>query len=184
MGERVTIVHPRRVRLLGLVALVLGLAPPLPATAQPARDPFASAATADPLDLARLAHAEGDGAVLERLADDRPFATRLAAIRATPHLSAPEAALPALARIASGRDADLAPAAALAALRIARDLGAFDLERREAPLPPLREARAAFARLAGDEAARADIRRAAAFVADALAAVAGTARGAGRRESP
>ena len=131
-------------------------------------DPLVAVADADPLELGRVAQRLGDGAVLARLADDRPVVVRLAAIRATPWLRAPEAALGPLARIAAGRDSWLAPEAARIVLRIARALTVDDLAARETFPAELADARAALEALAADEHARFDIRRAAELAADAL----------------
>ncbi len=134
-------------------------------------DPLVQVAHADPLELGRVAARLGDGAVLARLSADRPVAVCLAAIRATPLLRAPEAALGALAELAAGRDSYLAPAAALAVLRIARALTPDALAAREVLPSDLAPARAALESLASDERARPDIRRAAGLAAAALAAL-------------
>jgi hypothetical protein len=86
---------------------------------------------ADPLEIDRVVQRFGDGAVLKLLAPATPLVTRLAAVRATPWLRAPERALGALSELAAGRDPELAPAAARAALEIARQLDAAALARRE-----------------------------------------------------
>jgi len=128
-------------------------------------------ADADPLELSRRVMQHGDDAVVARLSEDQPVVVQLAAVRASRFMRAPEAALPRLAQIARGRDPDLAPAAALACHRIARDLDTPALARREARRTALAPARADLEALAGDETARADLRRLAAFAADALAAL-------------
>jgi hypothetical protein len=86
---------------------------------------------ADPLELARVAQRFGDLAIANLLAPATETAVRLAAVRASPWLRAPERALAALAEIASGRDSELAPAAARAAQQIAQRLDAAALARRE-----------------------------------------------------
>lgn len=134
-------------------------------------DPFVGVADADPLDLGRLVARLGDDAVLDRLSEDRPVEVRLAAARAAPMLTAPERALADLATAAAGRDEALAPVAARSALRIARGLRARDLAAREVLAGDLAPAAAALGTLAGDASARADVRRAAALVVDALAAL-------------
>ncbi|MBW2460341.1 MAG: hypothetical protein JRH11_01760 [Deltaproteobacteria bacterium] len=121
------------------------------------------AADADPLELARAVARHGDGAIIEALggaAADRAFL----AIQSTPHLAEPEGALPVLAAIAVGRDPDLAPAAALAALRVAEGLTASSLVIREVSAEDLRGATELFEAAADDETARRDIRQAAHLV--------------------
>jgi hypothetical protein len=86
---------------------------------------------ADPLELARVVQRHGDRALLQLLAPATETLVRLAAVRASPWLRAPERALATLSEIASGRDSELAPAAARAALRIAQQLDAAVLARRE-----------------------------------------------------
>lgn len=134
-------------------------------------NPLGLALDADPLDLARAVARAGDALVLSRLARGS-VAQKLAAVRAAPFLAAPEAALGALAALAAGRDPDLAPEAARAALSIARALTLEDLGRREAELSELAPARDALRRLAADASARPDVRRAASVAAGALAALA------------
>lgn len=121
------------------------------------------------------------GLVVDRIGDDAVLASlggeeialdaRLAAVRAAPRMQAPERALEGLARIASGRDPDLAPAAALSMLEIARALDPRDLDAREVMREELAPARAAAARLAEDESARGDLRRAAGIVVELLGAL-------------
>jgi hypothetical protein len=132
--------------------------------------PLEATLTADPLDVARVVARIGDDAVLEALASDAP-ARRLAGVRAATFLGAPEAALPALVGLAAGRDPDLAPAASIALLDIARALTPEGLARRESDAAALVPARDAARRLAADATARADVRRAAALAAGALAAL-------------
>jgi hypothetical protein len=113
---------------------------PAPTAAPPALpvDPAEQAAKAllaivdaDPLELNRVVQRFGDGAILELLAPPTPILTQLAAVRASPWLRAPERALGALTELAAGRDPELAPAAARAALEIARQLDGASLARRE-----------------------------------------------------
>lgn len=132
-------------------------------------DPLIAARSSDPIELARVVDRIGDEGVIARLTDETSAAVRLAAIRATRAMDAPERALVPLAVIASGRDPDLAPAAALALLAIARELDPQALDGREVMRAELVPARSALAVLAADETARADLRRAAAVVLDALA---------------
>jgi hypothetical protein len=95
---------------------------------------------ADPLELARVVQRFGDAAILRLLAPTTAFVTRLAAVRASPWLLAPERALGALSELAAGRDPDLAPAAARAALEIAQQLDPASLARRECAPIELRDA--------------------------------------------
>lgn len=126
--------------------------------------------TADPLDVARLVARVGDDVVLAALAREAP-ARRLAAVRASVFLAAPEAALPALVALAAGRDPDLAPAAAASLLEVSRALTPDGLARGESDAAALAPARDAARRLAADATARPDVRRAAALAAGALAAL-------------
>ena len=119
----------------------------------------------DPLDYALVVDRVGDQAVLALMSTEEvntvDMAGRLAAVRASAWLHAPEAALPLLAQIAEGTDPDLAPTAMHAALRIGERLTRQDLDMREADETPLREALPHLERLAADETARADLRQAA-----------------------
>ena len=135
-----------------------------------ASGPLEATLTADPLDVARVAARIGDDAVLAALVSDAP-ARRLAAVRASTFLGAPEDALPALVQLAAGRDPDLAPAAAAALLDVAHALTPDGLARRESDAAALAPARDAARRLAADATARPDVRRAAALAAGALAAL-------------
>lgn len=132
-------------------------------------DPLVQVAAGDPLELGRFVQNHGDAYVLARLDATLPTDTRLAAVTATPWLAEPEQALEPLTKMASGSDPHLAPGAAWAAHRIAADLDPFSLARREVLLSslsaPIRRLRA----LAQDDSARRDVRRVAAFAADALA---------------
>ena len=134
------------------------------------RDALAVTLDADPLDVARTAHQVGDARVLAVLASGTAI-QKIAAIRATPFLVAPEAALAPLAAIAAGRDPDTAPEAARAVLTITRALTLEDLARREAELADLVAPRDTLRRLASDPSARGDIRRAAALATSALSAI-------------
>lgn len=154
-----------------LFSLLLGLAV-APALAQEgAADPLLAVEDADPLDLARVVARLGDEAVLTRLGDPQSADVRLAAIRATPSLTAPEHALGPLAEIAAGRDPDLAPAAAMAALEIAERLSADDLVRRETERAIIDAAIEAMRAIGNDESCRRDIRRAGLLVADRLSSL-------------
>jgi hypothetical protein len=152
--------------VVALVSVFFALsASPSGTTAQEApaareQDPLLAVVDADPLELSRVVARLGDDAVLARLAADAPPDVCLAALRATPWLSAPEDALALLADHARGRDPDLAPAAALSALRVTDRLSADALTRREADAAVIRAAIDAFGALGRDESARRDLRRA------------------------
>jgi hypothetical protein len=138
-------------------------------------DALARVQSVDPLELARVVEQLGDDAVLAGLGAIGGGATELpvllATVRAAPWLRAPEAALPRLAELAGGRDPDLAPAAMLAIVRIAERLSREELDRREASDEPVRAALPALAALADDDAARADLRRAAGRARELLRAI-------------
>jgi hypothetical protein len=136
-------------------------------------DPLLETGTSDPLELARAVDRIGDAALLARLGEETPADVRLLAVRGAPQMHAPERALEPLARIAAGRDPDLAPAAALSASRIARALDPQALEARETLPSDLAAARTVLEALAADETARADIRRAAGMAVDAIGAAGG-----------
>lgn len=93
---------------------------------------------------------------------------RLRAIRAVAAIDGAYRALRPLAPVAAGDDPDLAPAAAAAAWRIARDLELDLLLADEVDVEALRAGASAWSAIAADESARADLRQLAAFVADAL----------------
>jgi hypothetical protein len=155
--------------LRGTVVAIVMIA--LGASAQ-APDPLVAAGTSDPLRLASIVDRIGDDAVLERLTGEEIAGdARLAAVRAAPRMQAPERALEPLAALAIGRDPDVAPAAALSMLEIARALDPRDLDAREVMREELAPARAAAARLAEDETARGDLRRAAGIVVELLGAL-------------
>lgn len=128
------------------------------------------AAGVDPLDLTRAAMRVGDRGVLSRLRADAPD-VRLAAVRATAFMHAPEDALAQLAAIVRGRDPDLAPAAAAASLEIARSLTLIDLGHREVMPASLSQAATTYTQVAQDASVRADIRAAARAVAVSLRAL-------------
>jgi hypothetical protein len=134
-------------------------------------DPLSTVPGADPLELARAVARLGDDALLGRLSEESEAAARLSAIRATPWMRAPELALTPLAEIARGRDPDLAPAAAMAALRIAQRLESDDLVAREASSETITEALEALRAIGNDEGCRRDIRRAGLIAADRLSSL-------------
>ena len=113
---------------------------------------------ADPLELARVVQRFGDGAILQLLAPATAFVTRLAAVRASPWLLAPERALGALSELAGGRDPDLAPAAARAALEIAQQLDPASLARRECAPVELRDVLARLQAIGAREAVAPHVR--------------------------
>jgi hypothetical protein len=131
--------------------------------------PLVRASAVGALELGRVVERLGDGHVLERLDEETDTEERWAAVGATPWLRAPEQALDGLALLASGRDPDLAPAAAEAALSIASALDPAELTRREVALAQLASAQKRLAALAADATARSDVRHAAGFASDALA---------------
>lgn len=148
------------------VLFALALLSAAPASAQP--DPFAVITDADPMELARVVDRLGDDAVLARLSDAQPREVRLAALRASPFMRWAELALEPLARIAASRDPLLAPAAASAALTIARSLEPDSLRRREVDPASLSGARGLFTALSAERSARADLRVVASMVASLL----------------
>lgn len=150
--------------------LVIGLCASLVGVAQGDHEP---PLTADVLILARWADAVGDTTVLADLASDKPAATRLAAILAAPELRAPEWALSPLVQLAQGRDPDLAPAAATAAVQIANGLALQDLERRETLVEDLRPALLSYSELSRRADVRADIALKAGQVTSLLEALTG-----------
>lgn len=127
-------------------------------------------ADADPIELARVAGALGDSAVLAAMSEGRPGAERLAAVRAAPWLDAPELALDLLVRLLVGRDSELAPSAARAVARIAAALDADTLARREVLPESLSAVRAKLTEAVERETLRADIRVLAAEAAFQLSA--------------
>lgn len=127
--------------------------------------PLASVADLDPMELARVGRRVGDAGILEALEAAAPDPS---AILATPWMRAPEAALPRLVALAGGRDPWRAPLAMQAILRIADSDVRDGMATREAA--PLDEALAGLSRLADDEAARPDLRAAAALARAQLVA--------------
>jgi hypothetical protein len=125
---------------------------------------------ADPLELARVVQRYGDLAILGMLDTSQPVATRVAAMRATPWLAQPEAALGPLVRDVASRDAELAEAAARALFAIAQRLDAATLERREHDTSALEPVIASLDALANQTWIRADLRALAASAAAQLRA--------------
>lgn len=120
---------------------------------QPAR----AALSDDPLELAHWAARLGPARVFELLATDASALTRLRAVRALPSLGEPERALQALLPLLQGRDPDLAPAAARAALVIATSVSADLGLRGEVNMGLLRECEQAYREAAGREDLRPDL---------------------------
>jgi hypothetical protein len=141
-----------------------------PAARTPAADALLAVRDADPLELARVVARVGDDAVLRLLAAEHGVAVRLVAVRAAPWLREPERALVRIAELAGGRDSELAPAAARAALRIARALDADGLARREVAPDTLSAALAALLRVAQQPHVRHDLQRMAGAAAAQLRA--------------
>lgn len=169
------VVHERmRARLrhaacVALGSMALGLTPGA-AQAEPPAGALIAVRDADPLELARVAARLGDAAVLALLAPSQPVAAQLAAVRAAPWLREPERALLPIAELIAGRDSELAPAAARAALQITRALDADALARRELLPDDLAPALSALARAAVLSRVRDDLRRMAAAAAEQLRA--------------
>jgi hypothetical protein len=136
----------------------------------PGFDLFAAIANADPMELAKVVDRLGDDAVLTRLKRDKPIEIRIAAIRATRWMRAPESALVTLAEILGSRDSELAPVAASAALRIASATTSDALYTREVMPAELTESRALFVKASENPLLRPDIRLQAAQIAEALTA--------------
>jgi hypothetical protein len=167
----------RRVAALGFVAasslgvIAIRAAPPAPARSS-AADALGQIRDADPMEFSRAVLRLGDSAVLALLEDTQPGPARLAGIRAARWLVAPEHALPQLAELVTGRDSLLAPAAALASMRIARELDADALSRREADPTELALALSTLRRALRTPQVRADLR---VLVAEAVASIEATA---------
>jgi hypothetical protein len=136
----------------------------------PGTDPFTVVANADPLELAKVVERLGDQAVSSRLKRDMPIEIRIAAIRATRWMRAPESVLSSLAVILGSRDSELAPVAATAALRIASAITNDTLSVREIMPEELAESRALFVKASANSLLRPDIRLQAAQTAETLAA--------------
>ena len=114
--------------------------------------------TLDELDLARWVSQVGDRSALGFMSAGHTSAERFVAVQAAVRLRDPERALPVLAGLVGGRDPDLAPSAAMAAVNIAQLLTADDLARREVLFEDLKPAIAAFGKLDKREDLRPDIR--------------------------
>ncbi len=155
--------------LVGLTALRAPRTGAQAAASTPA-DALLALRDGDPLELARVVARVGDDAVLALLASEHGVAVRLAAVRAAPWLREPERALARIAELAGGRDSELAPAAARAALRIARVLDADALARRETAPDALSAALATLLRVAQQSHVRQDLQRMAAAAAAQLRA--------------
>jgi hypothetical protein len=150
-----------RLRLFAWVAYAVSLRATALAAPPTTASQLRAAADADELTLAAIAARVGDDAVLAGL-DDRDAWLRLGAIDASPYLRDPVQALSGLSAIASGRDPDLAPAAARRLLWIAQALALGDPNASELSAATLDAARAALASAAGAASARPEIRSCAA----------------------
>jgi hypothetical protein len=155
-----------------LVFSAVRAAPPEPAHSSVAADALEAIRDADPIELSRVVMRIGDRPVLALLAEGQPGPARLAGIRAARWLVAPEQALPVLAELTAGRDSLLAPAAALATMRIARALDADSLSRREADPAELAIALSTLRLALRTPHVRADLRM---MAAEAVAAIEATA---------
>lgn len=132
----------------------------------------AAQAPESPLDSAQRRASAAPSANITDL-ESGALVTRLSAIRAAPFCAEPEATLPALVRLAAGRDPALAPAAAVAVHRIAEALTRPELEAHEADFGELDRARTTLVALARDGSARGDLRRLATLSASELSALLG-----------
>lgn len=151
-----------------LLALIAALASWARAAPSPS-ERLQLALDADELELAALAQRVGQAQVLTALGDATDPASQLAALRLAPHLPDAELALVSLARIAAGRDPELAAPAAQRLLRIAQALVQARARRSELLPSELEPAQAALRVLARDATARADIRLYAGQAAQLLA---------------
>ena len=107
---------------------------------------------------AALAQRLGQAHVLTALGDATDPAAQLAALHLAPHLPDAELALTPLARLAAGRDPELAAPAAQRLVRISQALVRARAGSRELLPSELEPAQAALRALAQDATARADIR--------------------------
>lgn len=156
-----TVDAPMRVHL-SLFAL---LALPGAASAEPN---LAHADVLSEIGVARIAEELGDAGIAGRLTADRPGRETLLAIRASPHVSAPEALVPALADLACGRHPVFAPEAAYALLRIGARLRPSELSARESLRSDLQRAHDALGCAARSPSPRPDIAQLLAQVAALL----------------
>jgi hypothetical protein len=155
-----------------LVVPAIRAAPPDPGRSSAAPAALEQIRDADPIELARAVLRLGDVAVLALLSDGQSGPARLAGIRAARWLVAPEHALPALAELVASRDSLLAPAAALACMRIARELDVDALSRREADPTELALVLSTLRRALRTPQVRADLRM---MTAEAVASIEATA---------
>jgi hypothetical protein len=155
----------------GLAASVCLAAALVAAQAAPAADPWRGWADVEPLELASVVDRIGDDAVLAQLQAGASLHAQIAAVRASAFLRSPELALPALARIASSRDPELAPLAARRCLTIAQRLVTEGLAPRELLAGELAPVRAALAAAARAPRLRADLRLALEQAAQLLASL-------------
>lgn len=111
----------------------------------------------DEISAARAADETGDLALARVLAGEGERETKLVAVRASSHASAPETLVPALVDLALSRDPSLAPEAAWALLELFERLTVRDLAAREVLTADVQKACAAFARVDDAKKPRADI---------------------------
>ncbi len=150
--------HPFMRRIATVVVLVMGGMVP------------AALSQESPLDSAQLAQGQAVDARDAALSRGT-VAERLRAIRAAPFLPEPELGLSVLVPLAAGRDATLAPAAAVAIRRITERLDRGSLDAHEVDAAELGRTQRALGAIARDSTARADIRRLAGLAAAELGAV-------------
>ena len=151
--------------------LALGPSGEAAASANPQAGPALLALfDADPLELERVVQRFGDRAILQLLTPENDTALRLAAVRASPWLRAPERALAPLSELAAGNDSELAPAAARAAAQIAAGLSAARLAERECLATELTSVLTTLRTLGERESAARHIRAYAWLAAEQLAA--------------
>ncbi|MDB4975505.1 MAG: hypothetical protein JWN48_3846 [Myxococcaceae bacterium] len=148
----------RKSRSLAVATLLLAaIWPALDTAAAGERVPLRDGDAVDEIGLARIAEEAGDAQLAARILAPSPRQQALVAVRASLHARAPEALLPALAKLACGRDPVLAPEAARACFEIAAHLSADALARREVLRSDLRAARTALQCSERAPAPRADI---------------------------
>ena len=129
-------------------------------------------ASLDPLDLARAASRAGDAVVERTLSSDEaePRQRRIA-LESAPFVHAPIRLVAPLARLASGRDPELAPAAMRVLVAIAERLVPNDLARDEVMPAELRAVIQSLRALRRDATAREDLRSAAGRVEGTLSSL-------------
>ena len=129
----------------------------------------------DEISAARAADESGDLALARVLSGEGDRETKLVAVRAAAHASAPEALVPSLVTLALSRDASLAPEAAWALVELFERLTVRELASREVLSADVRKACAAFSQVGEAKKPRADIALALAFSAERCTALVGEA---------